>query len=86
MSAGADLHSVADLKIAEDRRREIDQHMVDSTMLPGDIAAPAGARTVQHHGEIADAGQSGQAGASIAAIAAALIVPDRRAGLEVIGG
>jgi hypothetical protein len=60
--------------------------MVNAAMLAGHIAAPARAGAVQHNGEIADTSQRGQAGSGIAAIAAALIVADRRARLEMVGG
>src|SRR5258708_31872819 len=60
--------------------------MVDAAMLAGHIAAPTGARTVQHHGDVPDAGERSQAGAGIATVATGLVVADRHARLDMVGG
>src|SRR3982074_1044586 len=79
LSARVDLYPIADLKTAENRRREIHEDMVHSAMLSRDATTLTGAGAVQHHGDITDAGQRGEARAGIASIDAALVVADCRA-------
>lgn len=84
-AAGIDLNAVSYLQATQNLGREVDQDVIDPAVFAGDEAAPSGAGAVEHKSGIADTCQRKEAGASLAAIAAAMIVANGGTRFDVIG-
>jgi hypothetical protein len=85
-TAGINLDTVSDLQATQNFGREVDHDVIDPAVFSGDEAAPSGAGAIEHKSGIADASQSKKTGTAVAAIAAAMIVANGGAWLDMIGG